>query len=90
MSQTLHPNTAKIQLDYPVEISGVEVKHLVMRRPKVRDLMAANKGGGSDADMALMLVANLCSITPDEVLELDAADWQKCEEQVAAFKQAKS
>jgi hypothetical protein len=90
MTKNLHPNTAKIELDFPIEISGVEVKHLVMRRPKVRDLMAAQKGGGSDADMGVALVANLCEITPDEVLELDSLDWDKCEAQVAAFKSARS
>lgn len=90
MTKNLHPNTAKIELDFPIEISGVEVKHLVMRRPKVRDLMAAQKGGGSEADMGVALVANLCEITPDEVLELDSLDWDKCEAQVAAFKSARS
>jgi hypothetical protein len=52
--------------------------------------MAAQKGGGSDADMGVALVANLCEITPDEVLELDSLDWDKCEAQVAAFKSARS
>ena len=27
--------TAKIELDFPIQVSGVEVKHLVMRRPKI-------------------------------------------------------
>jgi hypothetical protein len=90
MTKNLHPNTAKIELDFPIEISGVEVKHLVMRRPKVRDIMAAQKGGGSEAEMGIALVANLCEITPDEVLELDGLDWDKCEAQVAAFKSARS
>lgn len=84
-----HPNTAKIELDFPIEISGVEVKHLVMRRPKVRDIMAAQKAGGSEAEMGVALVANLCEITPDDVLELDSFDWDKCEAQVAAFKSAR-
>lgn len=89
-TKTLHPNTAKIELDYPLEISGVEVKHLVMRRPKVRDLIAAQKTGGSEAEMGVALVANLCEITPSDVQELDSVDWDKCEAQVQAFKQAKS
>jgi hypothetical protein len=88
--KNLHPNTAKIELDFPITISGVEVSHLVMRRPKVRDIMAAQKAGGSEAEMGVALVANLCEITPDDVLELDGSDWDKCEVQVQAFKQAKS
>lgn len=86
----LHPNTAKIDLDFPITVSGVEVSHLVMRRPKVRDMMAAQKSGGNDAEMGIALVANLCELTPDDVLEIDSIDWDKCEAQVQAFKQAKS
>jgi hypothetical protein len=90
MSRNPNPTTAKITLDFPITVSGVEVSHLIMRRPKVRDLMAAQKAGGSEADMGVNLVANLCEITPDDVLELDSADWDKCEAQVAAFKSARS
>lgn len=90
MSKPMHQNTAKIELDFPIEIAGVEVGHLIMRRPKVRDIMAAQKAGGSDAEVGVALVANLCEITPDEAMELDGADWDKCEAQVMAFKQARS
>lgn len=90
MSRSPNPNTAKINLDYPITVSGVEVSHLIMRRPKVRDLMAAQKGGGGEAEMGIALVANLCEITPDDVMELDSADWDKCEAQVQAFKSARS
>jgi Phage tail assembly chaperone proteins, E, or 41 or 14 len=89
-SRNPHPNTAKITLDFPITVSGVEVSHLIMRRPKVRDIMAAQKSGGSEADMGVTLVANLCEITPDDVMELDSLDWDKCEAQVQAFKSARS
>lgn len=89
MSKNLHPNTAKIELDFPIEISGVEVSHLVMRRPKVRDDLAAAKSSGSDEDKALMLVANLCEVTTEDLLELDSADWAKLEKQVQDFRQAR-
>lgn len=82
--------TAKIELDFPIEISGVKVEHLVMRRPKVRDEMAMAKSTQSDADKALLLIANLCEVAPDDLLELDAADWQKLEQQVVSFREAKS
>lgn len=90
-SKNPHPNTAKIELDFPIEISGVETSYLIMRRPKVRDMLAAEKaGGGDDAETGIILVSNLCEITRDDVLELDAADWDKCEAQVQAFKKARS
>jgi hypothetical protein len=90
MARDPHSNTAKIVLDYPITVSGVEVSHLIMRRPKVRDMMAAQKAGGTEAEMGVALVANLCEITPDDVLELDSLDWDKCEAQVQAFKSARS
>lgn len=89
MTKNLHPNTAKIELDFPIEISGVEVKHLVMRRPKVRDDLAASKSGGSDEDKAVLLVANLCEVTVDDLMDLDSADWAKLEKQVQDFRQAR-
>ncbi len=88
-AKNLHPNTAKIELDFPIEISGVEVKHLIMRRPKVRDDLAASKSAGTEEDKALMLVANLCEVTVEDLLELDSADWSKLEKQVQDFRQAR-
>lgn len=88
-TKNLHPNTAKIELDFPIQISGVEVAHLVMRRPKVRDDLAASKVPGSDEDKSLALVANLCEVTVEDLLELDSADYAKLERQVQDFRQAR-
>lgn len=88
-AKNLHPNTAKIELDFPIEISGVEVKHLIMRRPKVRDDLAASKSSGSEEDKALMLVANLCEVTVEDLLDIDSADWSKLEKQVQDFRRAR-
>lgn len=88
-AKNLHPNTAKIELDFPIEISGVEVNHLIMRRPKVRDDLAASKSSGSEEDKALMLVANLCEVTVEDLLDLDSADWSKLEKQVQDFRLAR-
>jgi hypothetical protein len=85
-----HPNTAKITLDFPIKVSGVEVGHLMMRRPKVRDRVAASKGGGDDTDQALRLVASLCEVPVEDLMEMDDADWSKLESQVVAFRQARS
>lgn len=81
--------TAKIALDFPVSISGVEVKHLVMRRPKVRDEVAYTKSKGDEADKTLALIANLCEVTPDDLLELDSSDFAKLEKQFQDFKGAR-
>ena len=82
--------TAKVALDFPITISGVEVKHLTMRRPKVRDEMAFAKSKADDADKAINLMASLCEIEPDALLDLDSADFAKLEAQLVDFKGAKS
>lgn len=81
--------TAKIELDFPIQVSGVEVKHLVMRRPKVRDEVAFTKCKGDESDKTLQLLASLCEVAQDDLLELDSADWAKLEAQFQDFKGAK-
>ena len=81
--------TAKIELDFPIEISGVQVKHLVMRRPKVRDELAFSKSKADDADKAINLMASLCEVEPEALHELDSADFAKLEAQLLDFKGAK-
>ena len=89
MSERNLPSSVKITLDFPITVSGVEVSHLVMRRPKLRDDLAAAKSAGSDEDKAIQLVANLCEVTPEDLMELDSADWAKLEQQVQDFRQAR-
>jgi hypothetical protein len=81
--------TAKIELDFPITISGVEVKHITMRRPKVRDELAFSKSKADDADRAVMLMASLCEVAPEDLHELDSADFAKLEQQLLDFKGAK-
>lgn len=82
--------SAKIDLDFPIEISGVQVKHLVMRRPKVRDEVVFSKSKADDADKTLQLLASLCEVSPEDLMELDSADFAKLEQQFSSFKGAKS
>lgn len=81
--------TAKITLEFPIAVSGVEVKHLIMRRPKVRDEVAFTKNKGDDADKTLGLLASLCEVTPEDLMELDSSDWAKLEKQFQDFKGAR-
>ena len=36
-----------------------------------------------------MLVANLCEVTVDDLLDLDSSDWAKLEQQIQDFRQAR-
>jgi len=82
--------TAKIKLEFPVTISGIEVDHLTMRRPKVRDEIVLSKSKGDDADKELGYIASLCEVAPEDLHELDSADYQRLLGQLADFRGAKS
>ncbi len=70
------PATTAIPLEHPVEIEGAKVNELKMRRPKVRDMIDAEKSGGGNAEIEVRLFANLCEVTPSTIEELDMADYQ--------------
>ncbi len=79
-------STITIELNYPVTISGVPTKHLYLRRPKVRDILAAEKiNKGSESDQERQLFANLLEHPIDVVLDLDFADYQKLQKAYAGF-----
>jgi hypothetical protein len=87
--KNLHPDTAKIELAVPMKISGVEVKHVILRRPKVRDRVAAQKAASHEADQTLHLVASLTEIPIEDLMEMDGSDFNRIENQVAAFLSAR-
>ncbi|MEW6490370.1 MAG: phage tail assembly protein [Thermodesulfobacteriota bacterium] len=74
-----------LKLDHPVTVDGVEVTELRVRRPKVRDRLAVEKGGGSDAEKEHRLLANLAEVTPKTLEELDLADYLRLQEVLQGF-----
>ncbi len=79
-----------IPLDYPIEIDGVLVKNLKMRRPKVRDMIASVKGPGSNEGKEVKLFANLCEVTENDINELDLSDYKKLQDMFNGFLSSKS
>ena len=75
----------KIKLKHPITVDGVEVQELTMRRPKVRDMIAAEKGAGSDAEKELRMFSNLCEITPQTIEEMDMIDYKAMQEAYVGF-----
>lgn len=76
---------ATIQLAYPVQAEGRELTQLRLRRPKVRDELAAQRPGGSDAERELRLLANLCEVAPATLEDLDMADYLRLQEAYKGF-----
>lgn len=77
--------TAEIPLSAAIMIDGASVSVLRMRRPKVKDSLAASKVKGGDEDKELWLFATLCSVAPDDLKELDLGDYKKLQEAWKGF-----
>lgn len=75
----------KIVLDHPVNVDGLEIKTLGLRRPKVKDQLTADKAGGSDAEKEIRLFANLSEQPPAVIEELDLADYAKLQKAYTGF-----
>jgi len=74
-----------IDLDYPIPGDGGTIKQLTMRRCKVRDQKVAGRTGKTDEERETILFANLCSVKPDVIDELDMVDYQKLQETYNSF-----
>ncbi|MDR1139450.1 MULTISPECIES: phage tail assembly protein [Rickettsiales] len=75
----------KIKLTEPIKIDGILVSELTLRRPKVRDRLAVERMGNSDAEKEVALIANLASISREAVEEFDLADYNKIQEALQGF-----
>lgn len=75
----------KISLDHPITIDGAKVSALSVRRPKVRDMLGVEKSAANDAEKEIHLFANLCEVTPDDLMDLDMADYAKLQKQYQDF-----
>lgn len=75
----------KITLHHPIRINGVELKEVLLRRPKVRDRLIVDKMTVSDAEKEIFLVANLAEISKEAVEELDLADYIKIQQKLQSF-----
>jgi hypothetical protein len=74
-----------IKLKYPIDVAGEKITSLNLRRPKVRDMLAADKATGSDAEKEVHLFANLCEVSPDAIMELDGADYRQLQDTYSDF-----
>ena len=77
--------TQTIKLDYPVTAEGRTIDEITLRRPKVRDMLAADKGAGSEAEKEIRMFANLAEVAPAIIEGLDLADYQALQETYRGF-----
>lgn len=75
----------RVPLTHPVTVNGQELDHLTLRRPKVRDMLTADKQKTSDAEKEIRLFANLCEVAPEAIENLDLGDYRKLQEAYQDF-----
>jgi len=74
-----------ITLKYPIEVAGEKITSLNLRRPKVRDMLAADKSADSEAEKEVAMFANLCEVSRDAILELDGVDYGQLQKAYSGF-----
>lgn len=82
MTQTTSSQT--IELEFPIKISGASVAVLSMRRSTVGDVLVANRVK-DDIEREIILFSNLCSVSPEDIRNLDLKDYSKLQEVFRSF-----
>ena len=68
-------DTVSVSLTYPIEVDGRTVSSLTLRRPLVKDMIAAERQPGAIGQEAAMIAA--CSGVPFKAVgRLDASDYR--------------
>jgi hypothetical protein len=81
---------SKITLKYPVDMGGQPVVDLVMRRPKVKDVLAASRGGQDRDRREVALLATLCTVPQSFIEELDMADYRRLQDELECMETGES
>lgn len=67
----------EITLKHPVKLAtGQTLAKVTLRRPKVRDLKQAQRVSDKPEEQELALIAQLAGLTPEDIEELDLADYK--------------
>lgn len=84
------PNAEKkkndaIKLEYPIQIDGVKIAELDMRRCSLGDQIAARENSKNDIQSEVTLFANLCGYAPTDLHQMDAKDYAKLQKRYESF-----
>jgi hypothetical protein len=75
----------KVKLNEPIKVDGVLIHELSLRRPKVRDLLIANRKDVSESEREVNLIANLAEISAEAIKDLDVRDYLKIQDVLKDF-----
>ncbi|WP_336814912.1 phage tail assembly protein [Bosea sp. MMO-172] len=78
--------SVSVTLRFPVSVDAVTHTTLTMRRPKMKDSLAATKAPGTPFERDIFLFARLCDVAPNVIEELDELDAGELADQLEAFR----
>lgn len=78
-------DSTRIDLTWPVTVDGETVSSLAMRRPKVRDILAAERAVKSESEREVRILAALCDVPPAVIEDMDMADYLRLQEVSKGF-----
>lgn len=87
---TYPSETTSLPLEYPVTINGTEYKELIVRRPKVRDRLIADKQQKDPMDKEVHLFSLLAGVEPAVIQDLDEVDYEALQGVYLGFRKGKS
>ena len=77
-----------LALDFPIQDGqGNTITELKIRRPKVKDIRKMT--GNTDAEQSISLLAIVTSLVPEDLEELDIADFKRAAEVVEKMQKGK-
>ena len=76
-----------VKLEDGIELDGVFLKSIQVRKPKVKDMLLAEAGSKnkSEAQVNMQFLCNLTDYTPDQLGELSVADYMILNNALAPF-----
>lgn len=76
---------ATIALSRPLSVDGTKVPKVTMREPTVRDEMLARKTAGDSTGNEIILLANLCSLSEEDMKNMPLKDYRRLQEAFLGF-----
>ena len=84
-STTPAPAGQTINLKYPVTYQGERIETLTMRRPKVRDMLAAAQKADNAEGKELHVFADLTEVAPELIEDMEWIDYMALQEAYGTF-----
>lgn len=83
-----NPNSQKavIKLDYPVQLADRLLTEVIMRRPTVGDLLDHPVRKDSSLADEVRMICTLTGLVEEDMRLMDAADYDKLQDQLALFR----